>query len=189
MGLSDIFAAILGIFKRAPAPTAVQPPPVSPSSTPTAAPVRTDWIALCQPLTEASESCALVAYPDPASGGDPWTCGYGATGPDVKPGTVWTPQQAADRLDADLVRFGGIVDALVTVALTAEQKAALVDFTFNVGQGNLASSTLLKLLNAGEYAEAADQFVIWNQADGKVMPGLVTRRARERSLYLTRVWQ
>ena len=69
------------------------------------------------------------------------------------------------------------------------EKAALVDFTFNLGSGNLQTSTLLKLLNAGDYAGAANELPKWNLGSGRVQPGLVTRRARERSLFLTGVWK
>ncbi|OTP79508.1 Phage lysin / Phage lysozyme or muramidase [Caballeronia sordidicola] len=86
------------------------------------------------------------------------------------------------------MRFAAAVDSLVKVPLASHEKAALVDFTFNVGSKNLQTSTLLKLLNAGDYAGAANEFPKWNLASGKVMPGLVKRRARERSLFLTGTW-
>ncbi|SAL26107.1 lysozyme [Caballeronia sordidicola] len=104
-------------------------------------------------------------------------------------GTVWTQARADARLTADLLRFGAAVDSLVKVPLSPQQKAAIVDFTFNLGSGNLQSSTLLKLLNAGDYAGAANEFPKWNLASGKVMAGLVTRRARERSLFLIGAWR
>lgn len=147
-----------------------------------------DWLALCRPLTEASESCRLTAYPDPATGGAPWTIGWGATGAGISPGTVWTQAQADSRLTLDLNARADIVDRYVTALLTPAKKAALVDFVFNVGEGNFAGSTLLKRLNAGDYQGAADEFPKWNLANGKVMPGLVTRRKRERDLFLTGKW-
>lgn len=147
-----------------------------------------DWLVLCRPLTEASESCRLTAYPDPASGGAPWTIGWGATGTGIVEGTVWTRDHADSRLTIDLNARADIVDRLVKVILTPAKKAALVDFVYNVGEGNFESSTLLKRLNAGDYQAAADEFPKWNLAHGKVMPGLVTRRARERDLFLTGKW-
>lgn len=189
----------LGLFKRAPAvavPAPVSPSnPVSAVTPPLEATVATPavaspaWYPLCERLTKESESCRLTAYPDPASGGDPWTIGWGATGAGIEKGTVWTQSRADARLTADLMRFAAAVDSLVKVPLSPQQKAALVDFTFNLGSGNLQTSTLLKLLNAGDYAGAADQFARWNLAAGKVIPGLVTRRARERSLFLTGAWK
>jgi lysozyme len=192
MPLSDLFAALGRLFGKndaAPTPVAAVPPlSISPSSVSTAV-TSPAWIDLCEPLTQASEGCQLKAYPDPGSGGVPYTCGWGSTGPDVTASTVWTQQEADNRLRVDLVAFGYQVDSAVTVPLSAQQKAALVDFTYNVGFGNLKSSTLLKKLNAGDYAGAADQFPLWNKAAGKVMSGLVTRRARERDLFLTGAWK
>ncbi|WP_438396508.1 lysozyme [Caballeronia sp. DA-9] len=193
---------LLSLFKRpAPQVPAVPPQTIPPSKPATAAAPAIEetvatpamaspaWYPLCEKLTKASEDCVLVAYPDPASGGDPWTIGWGATGDGITKGTVWTQARADARLTADLLRFGAAVDSLVKVPLSPQQKAALVDFTFNLGSGNLQSSTLLKLLNAGDYAGAANEFAKWNLASGKVMPGLVTRRSRERSLFLTGVWK
>ncbi|WP_250533566.1 lysozyme [Caballeronia sp. AZ10_KS36] len=200
MNWLDTLVAMFWRQKPPPPLRAAPTPSISPSKPPAAATppleetVETPavanpaWYALCEPLVKASEGCELVAYPDPASGGDPWTCGYGATGKGIGRGTVWTQEQADTRLTADLLRFGAAVDGLVKVPLTAQQKAALVDFSFNVGTGSLSTSTLLKLLNTGDYDGAAEQFTRWNIAAGKVMPGLVKRRARERSLFLTGVW-
>ncbi|MDR5757040.1 lysozyme [Caballeronia sp. LZ035] len=185
--------SLLAIFRKpapaapaAPAPVAKAPPLEETVETPAVA--SPAWYPLCEALTKASEGCVLVAYADPASGGDPWTCGYGATGEGIARGTVWTQARADARLTADLLRFGAAVDKLVTVPLSPQQKAALVDFAFNVGTGSLGTSTLLKLLNGGDYAGAADQFDLWVKASGKTMAGLVKRRARERSLFLTGVW-
>ncbi|MBR8350263.1 lysozyme [Burkholderia cenocepacia] len=179
------------------APDVPQNVPVAPDAAPApaVAPVvpvpvahEPDWLVLCRPLTEASESCRLTAYPDPASGGAPWTIGWGATGAGIVEGTVWTRDHADSRLTIDLNARADIVDRLVKVILTPAKKAALVDFVYNVGEGNFESSTLLKRLNAGDYQAAADEFPKWNLAHGKVMPGLVRRRARERDLFLTGKW-
>lgn len=202
MRLSDLLAAILRLLER-PAPSispsettsatpAPQSPPADlpkPEAAPAAAAPAISWLDLCRPLTEHFESCRLTAYPDPASGGDPWTCGWGTTGPDVKPGTVWTQAQADSRLTIRLDEAADDVDRLVKVLLTPSQKAALVDFTYNLGAGNLASSTLLKLLNAGNYQSAADEFPSWDMAAGKKLAGLVARRAAERTLFLTGAWK
>jgi lysozyme len=135
-------------------------------------------------LTKAMESLRLKAYPDPATGGAPWTCGWGATGPDINPGTVWTQAQAEARLNADLARAGLVVSSLVHIYITQGQFDALADFVFNVGAGNFRSSTLLRLLNQGDIQGAADQFARWNLANGKVMPGLVMRRDCEKKMFL-----
>ncbi|MDN7893033.1 lysozyme [Burkholderia cepacia] len=185
---------------RAIQPAKVDMPPAAPEPAPKApevpiAPVvpvpvahEPDWLILCRPLTEASESCRLKAYPDPASGGAPWTIGWGATGAGIVEGTVWTQEHADSRLTLDLNARADVVDRLVKVVLTPAKKAALVDFVYNVGETNFEGSTLLKRLNAGDYQAAADEFPKWNLAHGKVMPGLVTRRARERDLFLTGKW-
>ena len=132
-------------------------------------------------LTEQSEGLRLSAYQD--SGGV-WTIGYGHTGPDVTPGMVITAAQAQTLLQADLKTAENAVSDLVQVALTPNQFSALVDFVFNVGEAALAGSTLLALVNRGDFAGAADQFGKWVYAAGQELPGLVTRRAAEKALFL-----
>ena len=133
-------------------------------------------------LVQEFEGCRLDAYRCPA--GIP-TIGYGATGPDIRMGMVWTQEQADERLAEDLARFAAGVERLVQVDLTDNQFAALVSFAYNVGLGALRDSTLLRKLNAGDYLGAADQFARWNKGGGRVLPGLVRRRAAERDLFLS----
>lgn len=130
------------------------------------------------------EGCELKAYPDPATGGAPWTIGYGHTGPEVKRGLVWTQEQADKALVADLHKFETAVSAIVRVPLTQGQFDALVCFTYNLGIGNLQKSTLLAMVNARNYDGAAEQFKRWNKANGKPMRGLTRRRAAEQCLFL-----
>ena len=138
----------------------------------------------CADLVKSFEGCVLKAYPDPATGGDPWTIGVGATGPGIAKGVVWTQEQADDRLMADLARFGrGVWNAIGEKETTQNRFDALVSFAFNVGLGNLLSSTLLRKHVAGDYEGAAAQFIRWNRASGKVMAGLTRRRAAEAALY------
>lgn len=126
------------------------------------------------------------AYPDPASGGDPWTIGYGSTGPDIHRGTTWTKQQADERFAHDLAAFGAKVESLLRGAMTTQhQFDAMVSFAYNVGLGNLGSSTLLRKHRARDFEAAANEFLKWNKAAGKVLPGLTRRRAAERELYLS----
>lgn len=140
----------------------------------------------CTMLTAVSESCKLKAYPDPATRGAPYTIGYGHTGPDVKPGLIWTQAQADNALTTDLTAAAkAVADLLGTARTTQGQFDALTDFAFNVGAGNLKSSTLLRKHKAGDHAGAAAEFDKWVYAAGKKMPGLVTRRAREKALYLS----
>lgn len=130
------------------------------------------------------ESCKLKAYPDPGSkNGEPWTIGWGHTGPEVKPGLVWTQAQADAAFLEDLRSFERDVGSLVKVPLTQGQFDALVSFAYNVGLASLNKSTLLRLLNAGDYAGAALQFRRWNKNDGQVMRGLTRRRAAEEGLF------
>jgi lysozyme len=132
-------------------------------------------------LVKRFEGRKLVAYKCPAG---IWTIGYGQTGPDIVQGVAWTIRQAEERLETALARFAKAVDELVTVELTDNQRAALISFAYNIGAGNLKSSTLLSLLNQGMAAEAAEQFPRWNKANGRVLAGLVARRDAEMELFL-----
>lgn len=134
-------------------------------------------------LTQASEGCRLTAYPDPGTGGAPWTVGYGHTGADVYPNRKVTLEEAYQLLRDDLRSAEKSVKGFVRVPLTQGQYDALVDFVFNCGAGNLATSTLLRLVNKGNFADAAREFSRWNKAAGRVLPGLVTRRAAEAKLF------
>lgn len=127
------------------------------------------------------EGLRLTAYRCPAG---VLTIGYGHTGPDVKPGLVITQQQAENLLAADLARFErGVSEMCAGLSLTQGQFDALVSFAYNLGLGALAGSTLMRLLRAGDVQGAARQFDRWNKAGGKVLPGLVKRRAAERDLF------
>lgn len=129
------------------------------------------------------ESLSLKAYPDPATGGEPWTIGYGHTG-GVKKGDTITEDEANDMLVADLAKFERAVSRLVKVKLTQGQFDGLVSFSFNVGPGRLEKSTLLRKLNIGDYFGAASEFRRWNKAAGQVMRGLTRRRFAEERLFL-----
>lgn len=133
-------------------------------------------------LIKQFEGLYLKAYRCPA--GVP-TIGYGHTA-GVAMGQTITQQQADDYLRRDVRQFERAVARLVRVPLTQGQFDALVSFAFNLGEGALAQSTLLRLLNSGDYAGAAAQFDRWNKAGGRVLPGLVRRRAAERALFEAR---
>ncbi|WP_286917589.1 MULTISPECIES: lysozyme [Pseudomonas] len=134
-------------------------------------------------LIKSAEGLRLKAYPDPGTGGLPWTIGYGSTS-GVTRNMVITETQAEQMLAEDLVRFERIVERLVQVPVNQGQFDALVSFTYNVGEGNFTKSTLLRKLNASDTAGAAEQFSRWVHASGKVLPGLVKRRAAERAMFL-----
>ena len=130
-------------------------------------------------LIKRFEGLRLSAYKCPA---DVWTIGYGTTA-GVKEGQIITKERAEELLRDDVKRFEDQVLRLVKVPLTQGQLDALVSFTYNLGAANLGNSTLLRLLNAGDYKGAASQFGRWTKAGGKELPGLVKRRAAERSLF------
>jgi len=134
-------------------------------------------------VTEDSEGCRLTAYPDPGTGGDPWTIGYGHTGADVHPDMTIDHAQAEEFLRHDVRSAEAAVKRLVKVELTQHQFDALVDFAFNCGAGNLQHSTLLKLVNEGDFATASTHFGDWVKGGGHVLPGLVKRRHAETVLF------
>ncbi|EPY1673834.1 lysozyme [Salmonella enterica subsp. enterica] len=140
-------------------------------------------------LIKQFEGCSLTAYPDPGTGGAPWTIGYGWTHPvdgkSVKPG-MKIEQETADRLlKTGLVSYENDVLKLAKVKLTQGQFDALVSFAYNVGSRSLSTSALLKKLNDGDVKGAADEFPRWNKAGGKVLNGLTRRREAERALFLS----
>lgn len=130
-------------------------------------------------LIKSFEGLRLSAYKDVVG---VVTIGYGTTS-GVKMGDTITKERAEQLLREDVERFEQQVLRLVRVPLSQGQHDALVSFVYNLGAGNLSNSTLLRLLNAGDYAGAAAQFDRWNKAGGKVLAGLVRRRAAERALF------
>lgn len=134
-------------------------------------------------LIKEFEGLRLTAYLCPAQ---VWTIGYGHTA-GVRQGDVIIEAQADAFLRHDLAASELAVGRRVTALLNQNQFDALVSFTFNLGAGNLSRSTLLKKLNAGDYAGAAEEFLRWNRAGGKPLAGLSRRRAAERALFLTEV--
>lgn len=129
------------------------------------------------------EGLRLKAYPDPASGGAPWTIGYGHTGPDVAPGLEITIEEAERLLHEDVREGLDALEQYVKVPLTQGQVDALVSLIFNIGVGAFRESTLLHKLNMSDYEGAAAEFPRWNRAAGRVNKGLTARRARERALF------
>ncbi|KAF0099800.1 MAG: lysozyme [Rhodospirillaceae bacterium] len=137
-------------------------------------------------LIKVLEGLETEAYPDPGNRvtGEPWTIGYGHTR-GVSRGNTCTEAQATDWLREDLQAAEGAVRHLVDVPLTQMQFDALASFVFNVGPSAFANSTLLRRLNAGDAAGAAEQFKRWNRGADGILPGLVARRAAERDLFLS----
>lgn len=131
-------------------------------------------------LIKSFEGLRLQAYQDSVG---VWTIGYGATR-GVKSGMSISKEQAERMLLNDVQRFEAEVQRLITAPLNQNQWDALMSFTYNLGAGNLESSTLRRLLNCGDYSGAAEQFPRWNKAGGKVLAGLTRRREAERALFL-----
>ena len=140
-------------------------------------------------LIQKWEGCArrrydgqFEAYPDPGSGGDPWTIGWGSTGADIAPGLIWTQDQCDARLKRDLICYArDVATAIGATPTTPGQFDALVSFHYNTGA--IAKATLTRLHRAGRFAEAKAEFGKWINAGGRVMPGLVKRRAEEAHHY------
>ncbi len=139
------------------------------------------WLDLAIPLIQRWEGCRLAAYQCPAG---VWTVGWGQTGPNIKRGTRWTQEQADAALASALQAFSSQVNAAIKVPLSSGEKAAVVSLAYNIGIGSFKKSTLLRLLNEGQFAAAAKQFARWNRAGGEVLRGLSNRRAAERALFL-----
>jgi lysozyme len=130
-------------------------------------------------LTEQFEGLQLTAYKDVAG---VWTDGYGNTH-HVVPGSTITMEQAVSDLASNIEGAEFVVNRVVTVPLTQNQFDALVDFVFNLGSANFQSSTLLRLLNGGNYSGASQEFPKWNHAGGVVVDGLTRRRLAEQALF------
>lgn len=131
------------------------------------------------------EGCRFDAYLCPAG---VWTIGYGHTA-DVKEGDSIDQEAAEAFLIEDLETFERDVTNFVKVPLTQQQFDALVSWTFNLGAGNLAESTLLRKLNNYQYAEVPEQMMRWVRAGGQVLDGLVRRRAAEAALFQNKDWR
>jgi len=132
-------------------------------------------------LTKGFEGLRLTAYKDCAG---VLTIGYGHTGPDVVAGLVIDEARAEELLRDDLREAVDYVNRAVTAAITQNQFDALVDFCFNVGCGAFEKSTLLRKVNAADFAGASAQFALWVHAGGEVVAGLVRRRKMEAEMFL-----
>jgi len=130
-------------------------------------------------LIKHFEGCELKAYKCPAG---VWTIGYGHI-KGVQEGDVITEQQADEMLVEELNEYENYINTLVTVPLNQNQYDALVSWVYNLGSSNLNSSTLLKVLNSGDYTGVPEQIMRWNKAGGKVLEGLTRRRQAEADLF------
>lgn len=142
----------------------------------------TNSIKIAREIAKPFEGLFLKPYHDPV--GYP-TVGYGhllsyQKWADLSQWSAVTQEEADRLLELDLIKARRGVLYNVKVPLNPNQEAALIDFAFNLGIGNLRISTLLKMLNRGEYESASGQFMRWNKAGGKVYRGLTRRRTAER---------
>jgi len=149
-----------------------------------------DLIHMFEGLHKRRPDGMIEAYPDPATGGEPWTIGWGSTGKDpfnggrIKRGTVWTREQCDMRFEQHLAQFEDAVRDLIGQTPTTQgQFNAMVSLCYNIGPTAFGASTLLKMHKAEDYGAAAEQFARWNRAGGKVMLGLTRRRAAEARMY------
>tara|TARA_B100000282_G_scaffold286188_1_gene252453 strand:+ start:307 stop:798 length:492 start_codon:yes stop_codon:yes gene_type:complete len=136
-------------------------------------------------LIKHFEGCVLNAYKCPAG---VWTIGYGHT-KDVQPGDEWSESHADHMLEVEMEEYEGYVNNSVTAPINQDQFDALVSWVYNLGGGNLNASTMLKVLNAGQYEEVPAQMMRWNKAGGKVLEGLTRRRQAEANLFMGKEWK
>jgi lysozyme len=131
------------------------------------------------------EGCRTEAYQDAVG---VWTIGYGHTSvaglPSVSPGATVTRDGAAGILMRDLETFCAGVKSAITATLNDNQFSALVSFAYNVGLGNFRNSSVLRSVNAYRYDQVPAELAQWVRAGGKVLPGLIRRRAAEAALFL-----
>ena len=136
-------------------------------------------------LVKHFEGFESAAYLCPAN---VWTIGYGHT-KDVQPGDEWSESNADHMLEVEMEEYEGYIHDSVTAPINQDQFDALVSWVYNLGGGNLKASTMLKVLNAGQYEEVPAQMMRWNKAGGKVLEGLTRRRQAEANLFMGKEWK
>lgn len=130
------------------------------------------------------EGLRQTAYPDPATGGPPWTICYGHT-EGVRPGDRHTLDECKALLRRDLEVYARGIEHCVTVPLPDRRWVALVSFAYNVGVRAACRSSVVRLINAGRTREGCNALLLWDKAAGIRFPGLTKRRQRERQLCLS----
>ena len=135
-------------------------------------------------LIKHFEGCELKAYRCAAN---VLTIGYGST-KGVTEDMEITQEGAEELLQEEMHEYEGYINDMVKVPLEQHQFDAMVSWVFNLGSGNLSSSTLLKKLNNSKYDEVPEQIKRWNKAGGKVLEGLVRRREAEALLFSGKSW-
>lgn len=136
-------------------------------------------------LIKRFEGCKLTAYPDPGTGGAPWTIGYGET-LGVKQGDVWA-QEKADyvlRQRAGQFMLAAMARCPALYLETPERIIACTSLAYNIGVGAFGASSISRKTMRHDFIGAANAFLLWNKAGGKIMRGLTNRRQAERMIYL-----
>lgn len=135
-------------------------------------------------LIKKFEGCELTAYQCSAG---VWTIGYGHT-KGIEEGMEITQQEAEDMLVEELHEYENYINDNVTAPLSQNQFDAMVSWVYNLGPANLKASTLLKVLNAGDYDGVPAQIKRWNKAGGVTLDGLIRRREAESLLFQNKEW-
>jgi lysozyme len=104
-------------------------------------------------------------------------------------GDTITQEEADEMFNHEMKEYETYVNTAVTVPLSQNQFDAIVSWVFNLGNGNLKASTMLKVINSGDHAGVPAQIKRWNKAGGKVLDGLVRRREAEALLYQGAIWE
>lgn len=186
-----MWAAIKNLFMSTPAPTPTAPAPAPQVSAPkvavgTAGAIAA-MLAVAIPFVGGWEGLYTKAYRDPVG---VITICYGVTNHDrpVRMGDTYSVEECKKMLGEDLVKYDAqmrkCIKQDVVDKMGPNRRAAMVSFTYNVGQGNLCKSNVARLMNAGRTKEACNALLQWNRAGGRVLKGLQNRRAAERVLCL-----
>jgi lysozyme len=150
----------------------------------------TTLIQSAEGFAKVTSPDTATAYPDPATGGEPITIGYGSTAVAIDQPVTLGEMISRETAQSLLVyavnkKFLPTLKATITVQLTQNMVDALLSLIYNIGPNNFTKSTLRKRINEQNWCAAGDAFLVWNKAGGKVLPGLTTRRTKERNLFLS----
>lgn len=150
--------------------------------------VVTDPVSMATPMIQGFEKFSSRAYPDPAGQTVTWSIAWGHQ---IRAGDPYDRNSTISRADGDALLRQDVTGAYscvlenCSVDLTENQAAALISFCYNVGCGAFSSSTLLRLVNSGDFDAAANQFPLWIHANGAVLDSLVSRRQQEQTLFVS----
>lgn len=139
--------------------------------------------ALCTGLVCGFEGLRTTAYPDPATGREPWTACYGETD-GIRRGDKFTVSECKAMLASSLEKYALKLEACVTRPMADETYAAFLSLSYNIGSVGFCKSSVARLWNAGDTRAACDGMLKFNRALGLPMPGLTRRRTQERALCL-----